>query len=360
MREVSILGAGAIGGLAGVYMALHGVEVLFIDTNEDHVRAIREKGIRVDGCRGDFGVGPQAAVTPQELNEELGMVFIACKSQHTEAAIRSIEKWLTKDSVIVSLQNGMNEPKIAAIVGEDRTMGALPDYGGAYIEPGHFEYVHEGPAYVGELNGEITPRAKEAGRLLGFNTRSYVYSNIMGRVWAKQVYSSQVTVNSLTNPKGEGRALECEQGQRVAGACVREALAVADAAGAVIPEEGDFFVPSVYRVKTPEDTQRMIKKMNEAMSILTANKTIEAAGKHKFVKTGSGIHWDICYRKRKSETSHLSGALVEDAHRLGVPVPLNEKLVSMIYEIEEGKRALGWHNIEELEALINELGVALP
>jgi 2-dehydropantoate 2-reductase len=104
----------------------------------------------------------------------------------------------------------------------------------------------------------------------------------------------------------------------------------------------------------------MLNKMKQAVSILQANKTVEAAGKHKFVKKGSGISWDICYRKRKSETSHLTGALIEDAHRLWVNVPLNEKLVSMIYEIEDGKRELGWHNIEELEKLINELGIALP
>ena len=41
-------------------------------------------------------------------------------------------------------------------------------------------------------------------------------------------------------------------------------------------------------------------------------------------------------------------------------MPLNEKVVNMIYEIEDGKREMGWHNIEELEALIKELGVELP
>lgn len=359
MSKIAILGAGAIGGLAGVYMALHGEDVLFIDKNEDHVKAIRERGIMVDGCRGDFGIGPQRAVTPDELDEDLGMVFIACKSQHTEEAVMSVYDHLTDESVIISLQNGMNEPKIAAIVGERRTMGALPDYGGAYIGPGHYEYVHEGPSYVGELNGEVTDRAKEAGRLLSYNSPCHVYSNIMGRVWAKQVYSSQVLVNSLADPS-EGRALTTEIGQRVAGACVREALAVADAAGVELPEEGDFFEPSVYRIKTKEDTLRMMKKMDEAMAILTDNRKLEAAGKHKFVKRGSGIHWDICYRKRKSETSHLTGALVEDAKRLLVPTPLNEKLISMIYEIEEGKRTLGYHNITELSMLIDSLGLALP
>lgn len=359
MSKVAILGAGAIGGLAGVYMALHGKDVLFIDKNVDHVKAIREKGIRVDGCRGDFWVGPQRAVTPDELDENLEMVFIACKSQHTVDAVKSVMGHLTEDSVIVSLQNGMNEPEIAALVGEKRTMGALPDYGGAYIDPGHFEYVHEGPVYVGELNGAMTERALEAGELLGYNTRSFVYDNIMGRVWAKQVYSSQIAVSALVDaPVHE--VLGCERGQKAAGTCVREALAVADAYGVVLPEKGDFFEPELYRIKSHEDTLRMMAKMTEAVSILDAQEEIEKKGKHKFVKKASGVHWDIKYRHRKSETSHLTGRLVEDGKKIGCAVPLNEKVVSMIYEIEDGKREMGWHNIEELEALIRELGVELP
>jgi 2-dehydropantoate 2-reductase len=101
-------------------------------------------------------------------------------------------------------------------------------------------------------------------------------------------------------------------------------------------------------------------KMNEAVAILDAQEEIEAKGKHKFVKKASGVHWDIKYRHRKSEISHLTGRLVEDGKKIGVPVPLNEKVVNMIYEIEDGKREMGWHNIAELENLIKELGVELP
>ena len=47
--SVAILGCGAIGGLAGFYMAQAGEPVVFIDQNAEHVKAIREKGIKVNG-----------------------------------------------------------------------------------------------------------------------------------------------------------------------------------------------------------------------------------------------------------------------------------------------------------------------
>lgn len=359
MARVAILGAGAIGGLAGAFMAKAGEPVLFIDQNLAHVEAIRTSGIVIDGCRGDITIPPQRAVTPEELNEPIEMLFLATKAQHTEAALKAVLPWLGPDSVVVSLQNGMNEPRIVALVGAERTMGALPDYGGAYLNPGRYEFVHEGPAYVGELDGSVTPRAQEAQRLLSHLTRAELTDNIVGRLWAKQVYTSQIVLSALVNaPIGE--VLGQDRIKRLAGAVVGEALTVADAAGAIIPD-GDFFDPSLYRFRTPEDTQRMFRKLDEALAILAKHQEEqERLGTHKYVKRASGIHWDIVHRNRKSEVSHLTGALLEDAERLGVETPLNAALAKMIYEIEAGERQLGWANYDELEALAKRLGKELP
>lgn len=78
------------------------------------------------------------------------------------------------------------------------------------------------------------------------------------------------------------------------------------------------------------------------------------------VKQGSGMWWDIVYRKRKSETRWLTGDVVEEAKRLGVAVPANERLVNMIYEIEDGKRTMGPHNLDELEEYMKKVGCVLP
>ena len=63
-------------------------------------------------------------------------------------------------------------------------MGAIPDYGGAYLDPGVLEAVHEATVYVGEIPGGMTDRAREAGRLLGIGpNKCDVLDDIMGRVW---------------------------------------------------------------------------------------------------------------------------------------------------------------------------------
>jgi hypothetical protein len=81
---------------------------------------------------------------------------------------------------------------------------------------------------------------------------------------------------------------------------------------------------------------------------------------HNFKKKGSGIWWDIVYRKRASETRAFAGKLIEYGKQAGADTRLNEKLTSMIYEIEDGKRELGFHNFDELAAYAAEIGKTLP
>ena len=65
MAEIAIVGCGAIGGLAGFYMARAGEAVLFIDQNTDHVRAICDRGISVNGVYGPMSIPPQRACAPR-------------------------------------------------------------------------------------------------------------------------------------------------------------------------------------------------------------------------------------------------------------------------------------------------------
>jgi 2-dehydropantoate 2-reductase len=355
---VAIVGCGAIGGLAGFYMARAGEPVIFVDQNAGHVRAIKEKGISVNGVYGPMEIGPQPAYTPDAVPEPMGgLIFLACKSQATEAAVTGILPYLTPTSCVVSLQNGMNEGRIAAIVGPERTMGALPDYGGAYLDPGLLEAVHKGTVYVGEIVGGITDRAREAGRLLGIGPNECtVLDDIMGRVWTKQVYNSHVLVDSLV----DGTVMEVLGDRRVqllGAAGVREGLKVAEAAGVTIQRD-QWFDPDLYAVETAADTERLLLSYQRLAEHLGAHQQDPAPGGYKYVKTSSGIHWDIVYRRRKSEAQYVSISLV--AKEYDVPVPLNDRIVEMIGEVEDGQRQLGWHNITELTEYANRLGVALP
>ncbi|HXX38278.1 MAG TPA: 2-dehydropantoate 2-reductase N-terminal domain-containing protein [bacterium] len=358
MARIVVVGCGGIGGLAGLYMVRAGESVLFVDQNADHVRAIQRRGLSVNGVYGPMAIGPQRACTPADLSEPLdGLVFLACKSQATATAVTALLPHLTAASCIVSLQNGMNEATIAGLVGRERTMGALPDYGGAYLEPGVLEAVHEGTVYVGELDGRFTPRAREAARLLGIGpNKCELLDDIVGRLWTKQVYNSHVVLTALVDAPLVD-VLGSKKVQRLGGVLVREAMRVSDAAGVQLRRDA-WFDPALYHPGTPDETERLLGAYDKLCAHLGGHQVREEAGDYRYVKKASGIHWDIVYRKRKSEAAFLTVACV--ANRYGVQVPLNTRLVGMIGEIEDGRRRLGWHNVDELAGFAETLGETLP
>ena len=359
--KFTIIGSGAIGGLAGAYMTKAGHDVTMVDRWAEHVAALNENGMTIDGVRGDLNVKVKA-VTPDKLSGDLGNVLLATKSQHTIEALRQIIPFLNANSVVVSFQNGFNEPEMvevlnqAGLPGDKIVMGSIPNYGGALVDPGYIEFVHEGPIQLGELSGEMTPRLKEIGEALSALTEVQYSDRIWGQIWAKEVYSAQVVFSALADAKIRD-TLGVEKYARTAGAVVKEALEIADANGIDI-QAFDFFDPANYRVKTAEDTKKLLANIDHTIWLLKKDQDNKPT--HNFKKKGSGIWWDIVYRKRPSETRAFAGKLIEFGKQAGADTRLNEKMVNMIYEIEDGKRELGFHNFDELAAYAAEIGKTLP
>jgi 2-dehydropantoate 2-reductase len=299
------------------------------------------------------------AATPAELTGPLQLVFLACKSHDTRAAVEGITPLLDEHSTIVSLQNGMNEGLIGELVGPARVVGAIPDYGGALVGPGHIEFVHPGVAYVGELDGSITDRAREAQRLLNHLVETELTANIVGRIWAKQVHMSQVVMTALVDaPIAE--VLRDERSRHLGVSLISEAVTVADGAGVTIPE-GKTTQTARYRARLPAETRGLIDELGDWVETLHQHQLDqEAAGAHRYIKKASGMWWDIYFRHRPSETRGITGALIERADELGVPVPLNRRTAEMIYELEEGRRTSGYQNIEELYTFAVAESLLLP
>lgn len=359
--KFTIIGAGAIGGLAGAYMTKAGHDVLLVDRWKEHVDALNTNGMVIDGVRGDLTVKVKAA-TPDQLEGDLGVVLIATKSQHTLEALKQITPLLTADSAVVSYQNGFNEPDMVALLndaglpGDKMVIGSIPNYGGALVDPGYIEFVHEGPIQLGEMSGEMTARLKEIGDALSALTEVQYSDRIWGQIWAKEVYSAQVVFSALADARIRD-TLGIERYARIAGAVVKEALEIADANGIDI-QAFDFFDPANYRVKTAEDTKKLLANIDHAIWLLKKDQDNKPT--HNFKKKGSGIWWDIVYRKRASETRAFAGKLIEFGKKAGADTRLNEKMVGMIYEIEDGTRQLGFHNYDELEAYAAQIGKTLP
>jgi ketopantoate reductase len=206
-------------------MVRGGENVLFVDTDRDHVRAMQEHGLTIRGFAETFTV-PVQATTPDALSDQLETVLLAVKAPATEAAVSSFADRLAPDGCVVSLQNGLNELTIARLVGEQRTIGAFVNFSADYLEPGLIHLAGRGAFSIGELDGSTTPRILELQRALGHWGTVQVTDNIWGFLWGKQAYGAMLFATALTNDS-MADAIDAHRGVMVA--LASEVLQVAKA-----------------------------------------------------------------------------------------------------------------------------------
>ena len=111
MTHVTVVGAGAIGGFVAARLLDAGVDVALVEANEEHVATMRADGLRVRGAA-SLHVRPRVLL-PDEVEGPLGTVLLAVKARHTADALEAIAPNLADGGCVVSLQNGLEEYRIA-------------------------------------------------------------------------------------------------------------------------------------------------------------------------------------------------------------------------------------------------------
>jgi 2-dehydropantoate 2-reductase len=265
-------------------------------------------------------------------------VALAVKAMHTEAASRQLLPYLTPESYVVSLQNGLNEETISEVVGRERTVGAHINWAADYLGPGHIVHGGEGSFYVGELDGSTTPRLRELHTAFSQLTDAHITPNIWGYLWSKQCLASINYFTALADAD-VADILAGEAHRRTAIALVGESIEVAERNGVRL-EEFDGFQPRLMRPKSEQEWQTAIASFDTLLDTLWRQ-----------IKRRTGIWRDLAIRKRKTEVDLRVTDLVNRGRKLGLPMRLNAKLAEMIHEIEDSQRPLAWENLDELGAL---------
>jgi 2-dehydropantoate 2-reductase len=336
--HITVWGAGAIGGITGGALTRAGHDVLLVDVHEAHVAALKRDGLTVDDVRGNWQVSVRAA-TPAEVRGPLGLILLAVKAQATPDAIDQIVPHLTDASIIVSVQNGLNEELIAERIGAARTVGCLVNWAADWVAPGRIQFGGPGSFLVGELDGAMTPRVRDLVDLLSVVMPSGTTDNIWGCLWAKTCYAALLFATALTDETIYDVVERPFPTQRMLVLLVAEAMAVAEASGVRLVAF-DEYDPALYRKGTAGDATAV----GEAMAAVS-----RFYRRHTKVKTG--IWRDLVVRKRKTEVDSQIGVVVARGRRLGVPTPLLDRVVTMIHELEDGRRGMSWANLDELVAL---------
>jgi len=165
--RVSVVGAGAIGGLYGGVLARAGHQVSFLARGE-HLRAIQSRGLKIESPTfGNFVVQAAASDNPAHLGEA-ELVLFAVKTYDLDEAVVAAQRMLAAEGSLITFQNGLEAPdQVAAKVGGERVLIGTTGLEVTVLRPGvvgHLADWHY--VTVSSLNGPPTPRVEQTAETL--------------------------------------------------------------------------------------------------------------------------------------------------------------------------------------------------
>ena len=234
--RIAIMGSGGVGGYYGGLLAKAGQEVTFIARGA-HLQAIRDKGLHVKSVHGDFTVSPvKATDRPGEIGA-VDLVLVATKTYHTDEAAQAIKPLIGDNTVVISLQNGIDAAeRIGSAVGMERMLGGATWLSAAIEAPGRIgQYSQFRRIALGELDGRITPRAQAVAS--AFATTPAVVElvpNIRQMLWTKFVFISAISALGGLTRVSMGEYRHVPEAREVLAQAMAEVAAVAQACGVAL------------------------------------------------------------------------------------------------------------------------------
>ncbi len=318
--KIAIIGAGAVGSTLGALLARRGQDVTLIG-RPAHVAAIRSDGLRVEGHLGEFTIQVKAAET---LDFRPDLALLTVKTQDVVAAVRDNLTCLT-DVPLVTLQNGVRSDElVASLLPQSQLLSAVVRVAATYLSPGRVTVLEQGMLVVGRPVGRRDVQVNQVARVLNQAVPTHVSDNIQGAHWLKLLVNLNNALPALTNCPMSQVAADPYL-SRLGVGLMREGLRVADCAGIrleALPQIPVGFIRLIVRLPIGVVT-RMLSAM--ARRIDTQSPLL-------------GSTLQSIRRGRPTEIDYLNGEIVKLGQQVGVPTPLNAKVVELVHRVEETGR----------------------
>jgi 2-dehydropantoate 2-reductase len=333
-QKTAVIGAGAIGGVTAAFIKKAGWDPILVCKHADTLAQVKAPGLQVCGLKGEHTVPLSAVQTIGELPSGLDIVFHATKANDCVAAAEALLPFLKPDSLVVSLQNGISEDALAAVLGRKRVAGCVVGWGATHTGAGQLEVTSEGEFVLGNIDHQPDDRLEAIRMMLAAVQPTRISDNIMGELYSKLMINA--CINSLGAITGAtlGELLAVRKIRSIFIALMHEALAVAKAMDIrVAPSTGgklDF-----YQFLAGDGMFKQIKR----------HLVIRIIGlKYRRIRSSS---LQSLERGRPTEIDYLNGYICDRAADHGVPVPVNRAVVAMIKTIEMGKRPMSMENMAD-------------
>ncbi len=305
----AIFGTGGVGGFYGGLLARCGYSVVFIARGKN-LEAMKRNGLTVRSYKySEWCVKEGNGVVFTDNPESAGkvdVVFVCVKSYDTERIAPKVVPMLKGSSVVVSVQNGIeNEEILARFVGEEKVLGATA-FVGSYVEkPGVVVHEAAGLLEIGELNGKASERVEKLVEMLkGCGIEARISRDIRYTLWKKLVWNVAFNPYSVITRATVGEMLEMPETREVLKNLMLECYRVAESWGVKLK---------------PKVVENYLRSSPDLMNY----------------KTSMLLDFE---RGKPIELEGITGALIRKAKAKGVDVPYNRCVYATVKLLDEKRR----------------------
>lgn len=306
--RVAVIGAGALGSVFGGFLALDGHQVTLLG-RQWHLEAVKKNGLLIEGIWGEHLVkNLDLAINPEALQPGFDLVLVTVKAYDTQEAAEIARQLVSKDGLVLSLQNGIGNGEILErTVG--RTISALGRviFGAEIVQPGIVKVtvcaddVIVGPLGEGYPASRILVIRNTAKIIADAGIPCHYSDDVQVNLWAKSVY------NCALNPLGAllgatyGELADDDHARDIMNAIIGECIEVAQAQGVPLPwGDAEAFQREFY--------EQMIPPTRDHRASMLQDMELD----------------------RRTEIDALNGLIVFYGQMLGVETPVNRVITSLI------------------------------
>lgn len=302
--NITIVGAGAMGSRFGSALFNGGYEVSLLDTWKKHIEEINRNQLKIENEKGTMNV-PIHASLPEENKQKADLIIIFTKSTATEEMIKRCLHLVTRETKVLTLQNGIGNIEILSkYIPKKQLFAGTTTYTANLKEPGYVAAYGSGDIEIMHVDGERLDEAKKIVSLFNDSgLRTTLSSNVIKSIWEKTAFNSVLnTLCTLTSST-----------VRIVGSY--------DSIEVII----NGVLNEIELVANAELVQFDKQKVKDTINGV-------------FDPTMSGNHYSSMYHDiqngRKTEIEYLNGAIIQKAKKFNIPVQYNTLLFHLIKMLE--------------------------
>lgn len=302
--RIAVVGAGAVGGYFGGMFARAGAPTVFIG-RKHFADAVNSAGLVLDKSDGQERITARATADMSDVRD-CALILFCVKANDTSASATQMAPFVSPDATVVCLQNGVDNADQVRAAAKVAAVPAAVYVAVSAPESGRVKHLARGDLIIGPPSQRITDLAALFVRA-GIPCR--VSDNIEGELWLKLLRNCALNAISALGRIRYGQIIQSEEAKKLMEQIVDEVLAVARAAGVVLPGVVD-------------------RKSGMAAAMELATQMAGALS-----STAQDLN-----RGRLTEIDALNGYISRRGAELGITVPVNHALFTLVKLAEQTAR----------------------